>query len=270
MKSKVVVMAAVVLALAMIAQAQMGHMGGPASGPASRPGGPGMPGMHGGPGMMGGPGMHGGPGMMGGPAGAGPARKPEMIKATYLGVGAVPTEPALREQLSLPEGVGLLVDHLDPEGPAKAAGVEQMDVLHKFNDQILINPEQLKVLVRISKPGDEVKLTVIRKAKPQVIDVKLTEKEMPKMPPMMPGMMPGMGGMMPGMPGGMGMPPGMNPEMMERMMREKMQEMMRREHAPDGAMPGRPGPGGPGGEGMPAPSGNPRPGPRPGGILAEP
>ncbi len=275
MKGKMVAVAAAALILAMVAQAQtpvrLDRLLDPASGPASRPG----PGMHGGPGMMG-----GGPGAY---AGAGPAWKPEMIKATYLGVGVAPTDPALREQLSLPEGVGLLVGQLDAEGPAKAAGVERLDVLHKFNDQFLINPEQLKVLVRISKPGEEVKLTVIRKAKPQVITVKLVEKEMPKEQPMMHGMMGGEGMM-----GPMGMPGGMNPEAMERMMREQMERsrqmpgmtvpggmnpkamehFLREQIERSQQMPGRPGwPAGPGG--MEPGQQGPRPGGAPGAAMQQ-
>ncbi|MDD4892222.1 MAG: PDZ domain-containing protein, partial [Phycisphaerae bacterium] len=107
--------------------------------------------------------------------------KVELVKASYLGIAAGPADAALRAQLSLPEGVGLAVQFVDPEGPSKAAGVGQHDVLWKLNDQLIINPEQLTVLVRTFKVGEEVKLTVIRQAKPQVIAVKLAEKEQPKL-----------------------------------------------------------------------------------------
>jgi len=112
----------------------------------------------------------------------------EKVKAAYLGVSVSSVTGALRKQLTLPEGVGLLVDHVDPDSPAKTAGLERHDVLHKLDAQILINAHQLAVLVRTFKGGDEVQLTVIRKAKPQTISVKLAERNLPKLgpPPMWP------------------------------------------------------------------------------------
>ena len=85
--------------------------------------------------------------------------------------------------MTRPEGGGRLVDHVDPDSPAKTAGLERHDVLHKLDAQILINAHQLAVLVRTFKGGDQVQLTVIRKAKPQTISVKLTEKDLPKLGP---------------------------------------------------------------------------------------
>lgn len=112
----------------------------------------------------------------------------QKVKATYLGVAVSPIPGMLRKHLDLPEGVGLLVDHVDPDSPAKAAGIEKCDVLHKLDDQILINFHQLAVLVRTFKPGDEVKLALLRKGKPRILPVKLVEKEGPKLtpPPMWP------------------------------------------------------------------------------------
>lgn len=107
--------------------------------------------------------------------------KPEMIKASYLGVSANPlTDATLRAQLSLSDGVGLGVSYIDPEGPAKKAGIQEHDILWRLNDQLLVNMEQLAVLVRTFESGEEVTLTVIRQAKPQRIAVRLSEKEQPK------------------------------------------------------------------------------------------
>lgn len=105
------------------------------------------------------------------------------VKAAYLGVAVSPITGVLRRHLDLPDGVGLLADHVDPDSPASTAGIEQHDVLHKLNDQILINYHQLAVLVRTFKPGEEVKLALIRKGKRETATAKLVEKEMPELPP---------------------------------------------------------------------------------------
>jgi hypothetical protein len=109
-----------------------------------------------------------------------PGRQPaQMEKAAYLGVSASPLPPSLREQLRLPRGFGLLVDHVEKSSPADSAGVKQYDVLHKLDDQILINSHQLATLIRSHRPGEEVRLTVIHQGQANVVTAKLVEKELP-------------------------------------------------------------------------------------------
>jgi hypothetical protein len=98
-------------------------------------------------------------------------------KGSFLGVGVSAAPTVLREQLGLPQGTGLVVDHVDPSSPAAAAGLKKNDVLQRLDDQILIEPRQLSVLLRMRKPGDEVKLQIIRGAKPTTLSAKLEERE---------------------------------------------------------------------------------------------
>src|SRR4051794_5412108 len=123
--------------------------------------------------------MRGGPdGMRGGFfALAGPDARPE--KGAYLGVSTNPAPQSLRQQLQLPKGVGLVVEFIEPKSPAAEAGLKQYDVLHKVDDQILVNEQQLAVLVRSHNPGEDVKLTVFRDGKSQTLTAKLAEKELP-------------------------------------------------------------------------------------------
>jgi hypothetical protein len=148
--------------------------------------------------MTGGPACHPAPGTGGQVIVEGPMTMfhmpMETVKAAYLGIAAAPAQEVLQKQLGLPEGVGLVIEFVDPNGPAKKAGVEKDDVLHKLNDQLIINPQQLAVLVRTFKPGDKVKLTLIRQAKPVPVEVTLVEKEVPKLPPFFGGPMPMPGG----------------------------------------------------------------------------
>jgi hypothetical protein len=94
-------------------------------------------------------------------------------KAAYLGVATSPAQPAMRQQLHLRRGVGLVVDFIEPGSPADEAGLQQYDVIEKLDDQLLVNPQQLAVLVRIHQPGDSIKLTAIRGGRSLPIDVKL-------------------------------------------------------------------------------------------------
>ena len=86
----------------------------------------------------------------------------KMAKSSYLGISAVAADATLRAQLKLPNGVGLAVANVDDQGPSKSV-VQEHDVLYKLGDQILVNPEQFVVLVRMHKPGETVELTVFER-----------------------------------------------------------------------------------------------------------
>jgi C-terminal processing protease CtpA/Prc len=86
----------------------------------------------------------------------------ELAMKTTLGVHVSQVSQALRKQLKLPEGVGLLVEHVVDGSAAATAGLQRYDVLHKLGDQLLINPGQLAVLVRMHEPESKVTLSVIR------------------------------------------------------------------------------------------------------------
>jgi hypothetical protein len=104
--------------------------------------------------------------------------QPKTVKSAYLGIGVDKPDPTLRAQLKLPEGAGLVVNFVEEAGPSKDA-VRVHDVLQKLDDQVLINGDQLVTLVRMRKPGDTLRLTVIREAAPVTVEVKLAEKDLP-------------------------------------------------------------------------------------------
>ena len=77
--------------------------------------------------------------------------------------------------MGLPTGVHLQVEKVAPGSPAEEAGVKLYDVLLKLDDQLLINPEQLKTLVRLRNPGERISLSILRQAKPLSLSVELLE-----------------------------------------------------------------------------------------------
>ena len=104
----------------------------------------------------------------------------EKEKVTFLGVETAPVSRTLAAQLGLDRDTGLVVTHLAEKSPA-ADLLKEDDVLTKLDDQILINQQQLGVLVRAKKEGDEVRLTVIRGGKETTVKTKLGSREVPKM-----------------------------------------------------------------------------------------
>jgi hypothetical protein len=127
------------------------------------------------------PGPHGPPGMPGG------HEKTPKVPMTFLGVETSQVPNVVSEQLGLTKGLGLVVDYVVPNSPAASAGVQQNDILKMLNDQILMEPTQLRKLLQTFSEGTEVTLTILRKGQEQKITVKLAKKEMPQRHSMMPG-----------------------------------------------------------------------------------
>src|SRR5947208_5094184 len=113
--------------------------------------------------------------------------KAPKVPVTFLGVETSQVPDVVTEQLGLAKGLGLVVDYVEPNSPAAAAGIQQNDILKMLNDQILIEPSQLRKLLQTFSEGTEVTLTVLRKGQEQKLIVKLAKKEVPQRHSMFPG-----------------------------------------------------------------------------------
>jgi serine protease Do len=113
--------------------------------------------------------------------------KAPKVPMTYLGVETSQVPTVVSEQLGLAKGLGLVVDYVQPNGPAAAAGVQQNDILKMLNDQILIEPSQLRKLLQTFADGTEVTLTILRKGQEQKLTAKLAKKEVPQRHSLFPG-----------------------------------------------------------------------------------
>lgn len=97
----------------------------------------------------------------------------------FIGVLTGNVTRELRSHFGLAEGFGLLVEEVMPDTPAKAAGLQVDDILVRFEDQKLVNMEQLQTLVRSKKKGDAVPLTVISGGTEKQVIVTIAERMMP-------------------------------------------------------------------------------------------
>src|SRR5262252_4181575 len=102
------------------------------------------------------------------------------VPVTYLGVDTSQVPTVVSDQLGLAKGFGLVVDYVEPNSPAATAGVQQNDILKMLNDQILVEPSQLRKLLQTFPEGTEVTLTVLRKGQEQKLTAKLAKKEVPQ------------------------------------------------------------------------------------------
>ena len=121
------------------------------------------------------------------PAPPGHHERGPKVPVTILGVETSQVPDVVSEQLGLAKGLGLVVEYVEPNSPAASAGIQQNDILKLLNDQILIEPSQLRKLLQTFSEGTEVTLTILRKGKEQKINVKLAKKEVPQRHSMTPG-----------------------------------------------------------------------------------
>ncbi|RMD69681.1 MAG: PDZ domain-containing protein [Gammaproteobacteria bacterium] len=97
----------------------------------------------------------------------------------FLGIITKPLPPEVASQLpsSLSPGQGVLVAEVIPASPAAKAGLKPFDVLLAFDGEKVFSPRQLQELVRGKRPGETVKLEVLRQGQIQTLSATLGEQE---------------------------------------------------------------------------------------------
>ncbi len=96
-------------------------------------------------------------------------------KRGWLGVQIRPVSIEIAESLGLPDEKGAFVSNIDPMGPSKIAGIQEGDVILKFNDIDIIKMTDLPRVVAESDVGSTALVEIWRKDKIIKIEVKLGE-----------------------------------------------------------------------------------------------
>ena len=96
-------------------------------------------------------------------------------KRGWLGVQIQPVSKDFAESLGLENEKGAFVSNVNPKGPSKKAGIEDGDVILKFNDTEIIKMTDLPRVVAEADVGSIAKVEIWRKNKKIVIEVELGE-----------------------------------------------------------------------------------------------
>jgi 2-alkenal reductase len=91
----------------------------------------------------------------------------------WLGIQGGSVTLALQQQQNLPTQQGAYIATVEPGGPADKAGLQPGDVVVQANGQTINNFDDLLVQTAFSKPGDQMKLTVLRNGQQRQITVTL-------------------------------------------------------------------------------------------------
>jgi S1-C subfamily serine protease len=119
-------------------------------------------------------------------------KKGQSVQRAYLGVTSLTIDGQL-DALNLPVAHGALVQTVEPGSPADQAGLKAGDlpatlqgssdqvvlggdIITKFDGKAITSSDQLAQLVSARKPGDKVKVELIRKNAPKTVTVTLDKR----------------------------------------------------------------------------------------------
>ena len=119
------------------------------------------------------------------PAAPAPSAKPRVrvyravnvpTTGSYLGVDVRDVNTERAKELKLKGDQGVEITMVDQDGPAGKAGLQEDDVIVSFNGQSVQSAEQLRRLIRETKPGTAVSLGIVRDGQPQTLQATLADR----------------------------------------------------------------------------------------------
>ncbi len=93
----------------------------------------------------------------------------------WLGVSIQDVNEDIAAAMGLETGGGVLINALVEDGPAKKAGLEQGDVITRFDGKPMKNMAELRLAVAKADPDHEAQVTVLRDGKERTFAVRLGE-----------------------------------------------------------------------------------------------
>jgi S1-C subfamily serine protease len=96
------------------------------------------------------------------------------IERGAIGIAYNLLTPRAAAALALPaQTQGIIISQILPGSPAAQAGLKPNDVITKINDQQIDGTHPISSVLLHTRPGDKVKLTIIRDGKQQTVDLTL-------------------------------------------------------------------------------------------------
>ncbi|MFP5247997.1 MAG: PDZ domain-containing protein, partial [Thermoanaerobaculia bacterium] len=105
-----------------------------------------------------------------------PQLKTGKVVRGYLGMSIADVTEETREAFNLPEARGALVQSVEPGKPAEKAGIRHGDVVVEIDGKPIRNNRELIDYISYLPVGTEVKITVIRNGKREVLTAKTAER----------------------------------------------------------------------------------------------
>ncbi len=98
-------------------------------------------------------------------------------KRRYIGVTLQTLTSEQAESFGVKDGYGLWVAELDPDGPAKKAGIKVGDVILRAEGKKVESADEISELIQSRKKGDKVRIELVRDKKMAAVEVEIAEDE---------------------------------------------------------------------------------------------
>jgi len=98
-------------------------------------------------------------------------------KRRYIGVTLQTLTSEQAESFGVKDGYGLWVAELDPDGPAKKAGIKVGDVILRAEGKKVESADEISELLQSREKGDKVRIELVREKKMVAVEVEIAEDE---------------------------------------------------------------------------------------------
>ena len=98
-------------------------------------------------------------------------------KRRFIGVTLQDLTVEQAESFGVKDGSGLWVAELDPEGPAKKAGIKVGDVLVRVDGKKVDSAAEISEILQAGKKGDKIRIEAVRDKKSIAFEVEIAEDE---------------------------------------------------------------------------------------------
>ncbi len=105
------------------------------------------------------------------------------VERGRIGVSIQEVTRDLADSFGLPRAAGALVSSVEPDSPAAKAGIEQGDVIVRFNERGVENSADLPRIVAAAQPGARVGVEIFRGGQPRSFTVDVGEWQDPEAEP---------------------------------------------------------------------------------------
>lgn len=99
------------------------------------------------------------------------------VQRGFTGMDVKDIDASLADKLNINDNLGVYVQYVLPEGPSDEAGVKNGDLVIKVNDRLIDSKAIFDEQLSYARPGDKIKLAILRNGKEMEIVIKLINRE---------------------------------------------------------------------------------------------
>ncbi len=98
------------------------------------------------------------------------------VKLPFVGLSTANVPEMVADHLGIDGGTGVIIRTVCPDSPGKKAGLTVNDIILSIDGTPVLSSDDFSEKIRARKPGDTLELALIRKGKPNKVEITLTER----------------------------------------------------------------------------------------------